>query len=229
MRSVLKKLAKKIAEKMAGGVGMRLLSEFGVAYIIARALIGTGATYLIGNRYIAEMSRSTDDVLINRAIARRGDSDLTDAMRDIIESLTVRPDIQDLLSNEYYEIKPFDLGAGIIEAEKDLVFYTPLMAIRYPGSRWGTGWTPNGTYNLVEPYGIPFTFPMKVSRPAPGVIVYDTLADELVMLSVMLTLELSFLIATELPEIVAQKNFAEGSHANSSFGIAGLLAAMGFA
>ena len=45
----------------------------------------------------------------------------------------------------------------------------------------------------------------------------------------MLTLELSFFIATELPEIVAEKNFAEGSHANSAFGIAGLLAVMGFA
>jgi hypothetical protein len=56
-KSVLKELPKKIAEKMAGGVDVRLLSEFGVAYPIARALIGTGATYLIENKYIAEMGR----------------------------------------------------------------------------------------------------------------------------------------------------------------------------
>ena len=219
-------IVRKLLAKRSG----RLAVEASM-WAIAKALIGTRATYTLGEAYIRENGRRSSDVDINKAIARLGDKDLpidraADNFVEQMEAWAVRPDIVDHTSQgeQYYEIKS---SGEKLTGLADVLLYGTLLRERYPSTLYRPGgWSPRqAAYIIDAAYGLPVPLHITAWNEAPGLVLYQTNHNEDMVLAALIASE----VAVEIASFTVKRLAVAGVSASSARGNSGLATAMSLA
>ncbi len=196
---IIARIARRLLGKQGSKAGL-----YGSLWAITKGLIGTRATYVLGNAYIRENFRDPDDVEINRAIARLKDPDLpideaADNFAEQMIAWRVRPDIVDhtLGREQFYEIKAVGQIAG---GAAEVAAYDLQLQLRYPNISYAKGqWRPIQKLYLIDfAYGIPVPLHIRAWNQDDGLIVYETNHNEDVVLAAYIASEVIQEVAAHL-------------------------------
>jgi hypothetical protein len=171
---------------------------YAVGFALTKALIGTKATYTLGEAYIEETDADPKNVYINRAIARKKDKDYEEIFDRVIDLanlllmpvanlLSLRPDIVDKNHNreQFYEVKATESAfLGYFQVPLYEVGLYATTNTYFPPGNWQPSRNP---YPIIDVYGIPLVFSINARLSQPGLILWDFagLDDALILMTIV--------------------------------------------